>query len=86
MITFKRRGPKGGRLQISVNLSAQPQKALGRLQLPAWGWHIGAPTPAAKAPPPRTKPKANPNTQRPNTQRSKTSGPAGQAASSAKKP
>jgi hypothetical protein len=81
VITFKRRGPKGARLQISVNLSAQPQKALGRLQLPAWGWHIGPPTAAAKAPPPRTKPKANPN-----TQRSKNSGPSGPAASTAKKP
>jgi 1,4-alpha-glucan branching enzyme len=81
VITFKRRGPKGARLQISVNLSAQPQKALGRLQLPAWGWHIGPPTAAAKAPPPRTKPKANSN-----TQRSKNSGPSGPAASTAKKP
>jgi len=81
VITFKRRGPKGARLQISVNLSAQPQKALGRLQLPAWGWHIGPPTAAAKAPPPRTKPKPKPN-----TQRSKNSGPSGPAASTAKKP
>ncbi|MFM8510646.1 MAG: hypothetical protein ACKOCU_10065, partial [Betaproteobacteria bacterium] len=77
VITFKRRGPKGGRLQISVNLSAQPQKALGRVQLAPWGWQIGAPTPAAKAPPPRTKP---------NTQRPKARPSPGQAASSAKKP
>lgn len=62
VITFKRRGPRGARLQISVNLSAAPQKALGRIPLPAWGWQIGAPTaPAKSAPPvkPRSKsPKA----------------------------
>ncbi len=49
VITFKRRGPRGARLQISVNLSGQAQKVLGRIQLPAWGWQIGAPTAPAKA-------------------------------------
>jgi 1,4-alpha-glucan branching enzyme len=51
VVTFKRRGPRGGsgaRLQISVNLTNQPQKALGRINLPAWGWQIGAPTAPAK--------------------------------------
>jgi 1,4-alpha-glucan branching enzyme len=58
VITFKRRGSRGARLQITVNLSAKPQKALGRLQLPAWGWQIGAPTPPAKTAPP-VKPRPN---------------------------
>jgi 1,4-alpha-glucan branching enzyme len=58
VITFKRRGLRGARLQISVNLSAKPQKALGRVQLPPWGWQIGAPTAPAKAAPP-VKPRAN---------------------------
>jgi 1,4-alpha-glucan branching enzyme len=55
VVTFKRRGPRGGsgaRLQISVNLTNQPQKALGRINLPAWGWQIGAPTAPAKQNPP----------------------------------
>lgn len=63
VITFKRRGPRGARLQVTVNLSAQPQKALGRLQLPPWGWQIGAPTAPAKATTP-VKPRSN-STKRP---------------------
>jgi 1,4-alpha-glucan branching enzyme len=63
VITFKRRGPRGSRLQVSVNLSNKPQKILGRLQLPAWGWQIGAPTAPAKPAPP-IKPRSN-TTKRP---------------------
>lgn len=60
VITFKRKGPRGSaRLQISVNLSARAQKALGRITLPPWGWQIGAPKPAAN-PSPRRRPAPRP--------------------------
>ena len=62
VITFRRRASNGSRIQISVNLSGQPQTALGSLKLPPWGWRAGAPTKNATAarpsrPNPAVKPK-----------------------------
>ena len=41
VITFQRVGTHGPRIQVSVNLSAEPQTAIGRVSLPPWGWRIG---------------------------------------------
>ena len=70
VITYRRVAPNGRRAQVSVNLSDQPQTAIGKVRLPPWGWQIGAPvapaprraaaTTAAKRTPTKRKAPATP--------------------------
>ena len=54
VVSFQRVGTHGPRIQISVNLSPEPQTAIGRIKLPPWGWRIGGVMAPAVAPASRT--------------------------------